>query len=63
MPGVLKDMEKELGSGNKYPGVLPKLAQYEVALTSFFKDNLGTSEYGVFANKCWPAFRPLTGAL
>ncbi|MBA7575959.1 hypothetical protein ES708_17795 [subsurface metagenome] len=61
VPGVLKDMEKELGSANKYPGILPKLAQYEVALTSFFKENLGTSEYGVFANKCWPAFQTSFG--
>jgi len=61
VPGVLKNMEKELGSGNKYPGILPKLAQYEVTLTSFFKENLGTSEYGVFANKCWPAFQTSFG--
>lgn len=59
--GVLKDMEQELGKGNRYPGVLPKLAQYEVALTKFFNENLGTSEFGVFANKCWPAFQTSFG--
>ncbi len=49
-------MEKELGSSNSYPDLLTKLAQYEVALRKFMNDNLGASEYGIFANKCWPAF-------
>lgn len=53
---VANDMAKELGAGNKYPDLLPKLAQYEIALTKFLEDNLGASEYGIFANKCWPAF-------
>jgi L-fucose isomerase-like protein len=53
---TIEDMKKELGSGNSYPDLIPKLAQYEVALLNFMKDNLGMSEYGVFANKCWPAF-------
>jgi len=53
---VAKDMAQELGKGNTYPDLLEKLAQYEVALARFLEDNLGASEYGVFANKCWPAF-------
>jgi len=53
---VAKDMAQELGKGNTYPDLLEKLAQYEVALARFYEDNLGASEYGVFANKCWPAF-------
>jgi L-fucose isomerase-like protein len=53
---VAKDMAQELGKGNTYPDLLEKLAQYEVALAKFYEDNLGASEYGVFANKCWPAF-------
>lgn len=53
---VAADMAKELGKGNTYPDLLEKLAQYEVALTRFMEENLGASEYGVFANKCWPAF-------
>ena len=53
---VAEDMAKELGAGNSYPELLTKLAQYEVALTTFMQDNLGASQYGVFANKCWPAF-------
>ncbi|MFC1725770.1 L-fucose/L-arabinose isomerase family protein [candidate division KSB1 bacterium] len=53
---VAKDMAAELGAGNNYPDLLNKLAQFEVALIEFLENNLGASEYGVFANKCWPAF-------
>ena len=53
---VAKEMDKELGAGNQYPDILKKLAQYEVALLDFMEKNLGASEYGVFANKCWPSF-------
>ncbi len=53
---VAADMTKELGKGNTYPDLLEKLAQYEVSVTRFMEENLGASEYGVFANKCWPAF-------
>lgn len=51
-----KDMAEELGTGNTYPDLLKKLAQYEVALLEFMEKNLGASRYGIFANKCWPAF-------
>ena len=53
---IAADMAKELGGGCPWPDLLPRLAQYELALTTFFEDNLGASSYGVFANKCWPAF-------
>ncbi len=53
---VTEDMTQELGKGNAYPDLLEKLAQYEIALTQFYNENLGASEFGVFANKCWPAF-------
>ncbi|MFC1493045.1 L-fucose/L-arabinose isomerase family protein [candidate division KSB1 bacterium] len=53
---IAQDMAKELGGGNAYPDLLKKLAQYELGLIRFMEDNLGVSEYGVFANKCWPAF-------
>ncbi|MFC1557606.1 L-fucose/L-arabinose isomerase family protein, partial [candidate division KSB1 bacterium] len=53
---IAKDMAEELGSGNTYPDILKKLAQYEIALTTFMDENLGASQYGIFANKCWPAF-------
>ncbi|MFN3699451.1 MAG: L-fucose/L-arabinose isomerase family protein, partial [Dictyoglomus sp.] len=31
------------------------------ALTEFMEKNLGASEYGIFANKCWPAFEKYFG--
>lgn len=58
---IQKDMEKELGAGNKMPGILPRLAQYELALTTWMEKNLGASEYAIFANKCWPAFQTTFG--
>ena len=53
---VAADMAKELGRGNAYPDLLPKLARYELALVKFMERNLGSRNYAVFANKCWPAF-------
>ncbi|MDP4273815.1 MAG: fucose isomerase, partial [Bacteroidota bacterium] len=61
IPAIMADMEKELGAGNKQPGILEKLAQYELTLTRFMDANLGISEYAVFANKCWPAFQTSFG--
>lgn len=58
---VKKDMTSELGEGNTYPDLLEKLAQYEVALTKFQEEHLEDSEFGVFANKCWPAFESYFG--
>lgn len=58
---VASDMARELGAGNSYPELLDKLAQYEVALLKFMEKNLGASKYGVFANKCWPAFESYFG--
>jgi len=53
---VVKDMEKELGAGNKKPTILPKLAQYEITLLDWMEEHKGSREFVVFANKCWPAF-------
>ena len=61
IPGVIKEMEKELGSGNTYPGILPKLAQYEITLIDWYEAHKGASTYAVFANKCWPAFQTQFG--
>jgi len=61
VPIVAKEMAEELGMGNAFPDILPKLAQYEVALVNFMEKNLGASEYGIFANKCWPAFEKYFG--
>ncbi len=58
---LIKEMSDELGAGNRYPDLLEKLAQYEIALNRFMKANLGDSEFGVFANKCWPAFEHYFG--
>lgn len=57
IPHIVKEMETELADGNGYPGILPKLAQYELTLTDWMENNIGASEYAVFANKCWPAFQ------
>ena len=58
---IAADMAKELGKGNAYPELLGKLAQYEAALMRFSERNLGASEFGIFANKCWPAFESYFG--
>jgi L-fucose isomerase-like protein len=58
---VVKEMAEELGQGNGYPGILPKLAQYELTLLDWMENNIGASEYVVFANKCWPAFQTQFG--
>lgn len=57
IPSLVKEMEEELGEGNKYPGILPRLAQYEITLKDWMEKNMGASEYAIFANKCWPAFQ------
>lgn len=54
---VVKDMERELGSGNKKPAILPKLAQYEITLLDWMEEHKGSRDFVVFANKCWPAFQ------
>lgn len=53
---VVADMEKELGSGNNHPTVLPKLAQYELTLLDWVEANKGASEFVTLTTKCWPAF-------
>jgi len=53
---VARDMKEELGEGCAYEDLLPKLAQFEVALLDFMADNKGACDYAIFANKCWPAF-------
>jgi len=61
IPAIIADMEAELGDNNPYPDLLPKLAQYEAALLDFHKANLGASNFGIFANKCWPSFEKFFG--
>ena len=58
---IVRDMTQELGEGNTYPDLLPKLARLELTLLRFAEENLGTRQYAVFADKCWPAFEPQFG--
>lgn len=53
---VVEDMAKELGVGNQYPDLLPRMAQYELTLLDWVDNNIGARKYVAFANKCWPAF-------
>ncbi|MBA5850199.1 fucose isomerase [Clostridium sp. cel8] len=61
IPDVIASMEKELGAGNKMPGILTKLAQYEITLLDWMEAHKGSREYVVFANKCWPSFQTQFG--
>ncbi len=57
VPGVAEDMAEELGAkGNRYPDLLPRMAQFELTLLDWARDNRGTRDYVAFADKCWPAF-------
>jgi L-fucose isomerase-like protein len=58
---IAEEMADELGAGNTYPDLLPKLARFELALLRFCSANLGMRSYGVFADKCWPAFEKAFG--
>lgn len=57
IPEVVKDMENELGNGNKKPEILEKLAQYELTLLDWVEAHKGSREYVAISGKCWPAFQ------
>lgn len=61
IPEVVKDMENELGEGNKKPEILTKLAQYELTLLDWVEAHKGYREYVAIAGKCWPAFQTQFG--
>ena len=61
IPEVIASMTKELGEGNKMPGILSKLAQYELTLLDWMEEHKGCRKYVVFANKCWPSFQTQFG--
>lgn len=61
IPDVVKDMENELGAGNKKPEILTKLAQYEITLLDWIEEHKGYREYVALAGKCWPAFQTQFG--
>ena len=61
IPAIVKEMEEELGAGNKKPEVLAKLAQYELTLLDWVEAHKGYREYVAIAGKCWPAFQTQFG--
>lgn len=61
IPAVAKEMEEELGSGNKKPEILNKLAQYELTLKDWVEEHRGYRKYVAIAGKCWPAFQTQFG--
>ncbi len=61
IPAVVEDMAKELGTGNKKPEILPKLAQYEITLLDWVEEHKGYRKYVTIAGKCWPAFQTQFG--
>lgn len=61
IPSVVKDMENELGAGNKKPEILAKLAQYELTLLDWAEAHKGSKKYVAIAGKCWPAFQTQFG--
>ena len=61
IPAIIKEMEEELGAGNKKPESLSKLAQYELTLKDWIRDHKGYRKYVTIAGKCWPAFQTQFG--
>ncbi len=61
IPAIVKDMEEELGEGNKKPEILAKLAQYELTLLDWVESHKGSRKYVAIAGKCWPAFQTQFG--
>lgn len=61
IPSVVKSMEEELGSGNKKPEILSKLAQYELTLLDWVEEHKGSRKFVALAGKCWPAFQTQFG--
>ena len=61
IPALGKEMEEELGAGNKKPEILSKLAQYELTLKDWVEEHRGYRKYVAIAGKCWPAFQTQFG--
>ena len=61
IPAIVKEMEEELGAGNKKPEILSKLAQYELTLKDWVRDHKGYRKYVTLTGKCWPAFQTQFG--
>ena len=61
IPAIVKEIEEELGAGNKKPEILPKLAQYEITLKDWVEEHRGYRKYVALTGKCWPAFQTQFG--
>ncbi|MCB6644192.1 L-fucose/L-arabinose isomerase family protein [[Clostridium] scindens] len=61
IPGIVREMEEELGEGNKKLEILAKLAQYELTLKDWVEEHKGYRKYVAIAGKCWPAFQTQFG--
>lgn len=61
IPAIIKEMEEELGAGNKKPEILAKLAQYELTLKDWVEAHRGYRKYVTLTGKCWPAFQTQFG--
>lgn len=61
IPSIVKEMEAELGDGNKKPEILEKLAQYELTLLDWVEAHKGSRDFVAIAGKCWPAFQTQFG--
>ena len=61
IPEVIQEMSDELGAGNLMPGVLAKLAQYELTLLDWIRTHKGDRKYVALTSKCWPAFQTKFG--
>ena len=61
IPAIVKEMEEELGTGNKKPEILAKLAQYELTLKDWIEEHRGYRKYVTLTGKCWPAFQTQFG--
>jgi len=61
IPGIVKDMEEELGEGNKKPEILEKLARYELTLLDWVEEHRESRRFVAIAGKCWPAFQTQFG--
>lgn len=57
IPEVVKDMEEELGAGNKKPEILNKLAQYELTLLDWIEEHKGSREFVAVAGNAGPHSR------
>ncbi|MDO4174778.1 MAG: fucose isomerase [Eubacteriales bacterium] len=57
IPKKIEEMQTELGDGNPYAGILPRLAQYELTLEDWIAEHKGARDYVAIAAKCWPAFQ------